>query len=1170
MTDYREQLRGIRTFPMLVRFLRDELQWPIDSAAADFEDLTFHYTPEELGIDAASAANIEEIKQLRRLSPNQPWGVFFIKFEPKRLPVIALRRILGRLVVKKRMTAGGGERPRWSADDLLFISNYGAGNERKISFAHFSQNPKKTDLPTLKVLAWDDLDTPLHLDYAANILVEKLAWPKSEDESDKAAWRQRWRSAFELEHREVVTTSRALAVHLAALAGRIRARIREVLAIETDAGPMKALMKAFREALVHDLDADSFADMYAQTIAYGLLSARIANPKAASADGLTAQMPVTNPFLKELMQAFLRVGGRPPENPSSAALDFDELGVNEVVELLDDANMEAVVRDFGDKNPQEDPVIHFYELFLKEYDPEEKLRRGVFYTPRPVVTYVVRTVDALLVADFDLHDGLADTTTWGELAKDRKGFEIPDGVDPGQAFVQILDPATGTGTFLVEVIDLIHRRMQEKWRMQGQGDKQIDALWNEYVAKHLLPRLHGYEILMAPYAIAHLKVGLKLHETGYRFESDERARIYLTNSLEPAHDFSGQFEFIIPALAHEATAVSEVKRAQRFTVVMGNPPYSVSSQNAGSWITDLLDSYKADVRHETNIQPLSDDYIKFFRLGQDVVTRSGVGVLSYVSNHTFLSGLIHRGMRKDMLKDFDKVLVLDLNGSALLGLVSPDGRIDKNVFDIQQGVAITDFVRKPRDRTDQVLPPVAFSSLWGDRKRKYAFLLNESISTAGYEPIVPLRPNYFFVPAAPPDASYESWPSLLDVFTTHATGFVTGRDEVLIRFESEPIKTFSTDLHSKQVSDAELERRYGIADTSGWPVAARRAALQSESLISLIDTIRLVQYRPFDRRYTLFSPFLQRARFENMRHMLEPTLGLVASRMIKGERPAHFYVTRDPIEKILISPKTSNNAVLFPLHLSDRPSASGDGFHIGTRQRPNLNEDFVQAMGKALAEQTELDEPPQLDPAPSAEQLFYYMYSIFHSPEYRHRYADFLKIDFARLPLPGSPELFHRLTDFGHELVSLHLVESPVLDRPVTTYVGPAEPEVRRVGWSDNTVWLDATSGKGRSPVGGTIGFRGVSEAVWDFHIGGYQVCEKWLKDRKGRTLSDGDITHYQKIVVALNETIRIMAEIDLVIQRHGGWPGAFVAIASYSLAPRTNDHREPTDALEEGRRGDA
>ena len=650
-TDHRDRLRAIRRFDQLVAYLRDALGWPIDSD--DFEELTFEYDPqEELGIDAKNAAKIQEIKRLRPLAPGQPWGIFFVKFQPKRLPVVALRRILGQVALKKRASNHSSERQAWAADDLLFVSNYGEGQERRIAFAHFSKPPDAHDLPTLKVLGWDNLDTPLHLDAVARELTDHLTWP--DDEDDAAAWREQWRAAFTLRHGEVITTSKELSERLAALACAIRDRTKTALAIESETGPLTKLMKAFQTALVHDLDEAGFADMYAQTIAYGLLSARITDPARRTADDFAAHMR-TNPFLRELLETFLRVGGR-RGRAGGPGIDFDELGVSEVVDLLDDANMAAVVRDFGDQNPQEDPVIHFYERFLAAYDREQKVRRGVFYTPRSAVCYIVRSIDALLRTEFGLADGLADTTTWGEMVKRHENLRVPDDTSPTDAFVQILDPATGTGTFLVEVIDLIHKTMVEKWNAQSYAATEIQALWNQYIPRHLLPRLHGYELLMAPYAIAHLKIGLKLYETGYRFESDERARVYLTNALEPPGE--GQLTLgFLPALAHEAEASNEIKRRRRFTVVMGNPPYAGLSSNMGPWIRGLLkgrlpDGTVTSSYYHVDGEPLGerkvwlqDDYVKFIRLSQWLLDGTGTGVHGYITNHGYLDNPTFRGMR---------------------------------------------------------------------------------------------------------------------------------------------------------------------------------------------------------------------------------------------------------------------------------------------------------------------------------------------------------------------------------------------------------------------------------------------------------------------------------------------------------------------------------------------
>ena len=671
-TDHRAALAKIKRFDQLVAYLRDEMGWPIENGS-DFDDLTFEYAPEELGIDPKTAAKIQEIKRLRPLSPKQPWGIFFVKFEPKKLPVVALRRILGQVALKKRASANSAERAAWAADDLLFVSNYGEGDERQISFAHFSKAQDGRDLPTLKVLGWDNLDTALHLDAVARELTEKLAWPR--DEHNAAAWREQWRSAFSLRHREVVETAETLSIRLAELARAIRDRISTALAIETEKGPLTRLLKAFQSALVHDLDADGFADMYAQTISYGLLSARIADPTKGTADDFAAHMR-TNPFLRDLMQHFLQIGGRRGK-AGGPGIDFDELGVSEVVELLDAAKMEAVVRDFGDKNQQQDPVIHFYEHFLHAYNKHLKIQRGVFYTPQPVVTYIVRSVHEVLQTEFGLADGLADTATWGEMLKKHSGLKLPPLTDepgekhtisPDEPFVQILDPATGTATFLVEVIDVIHRTLVAKWKQQRLTDAQQRAAWNDYVPKHLLPRLHAFELMMAPYAIAHMKIGLKLAETGYRFGTEERARIYLTNALEP---WVRQLPLIgLEALAHEAAAVNEIKRHKRFTVVIGNPPYSYMSANLTSAAAALIEPFRyvdgQRIRERSALsleRSLQDDFVKFFglalRLRRDT---SSAFVLGFITNNSYMDSALHRGVRGEMMRLLNRIYLVNLFG----------------------------------------------------------------------------------------------------------------------------------------------------------------------------------------------------------------------------------------------------------------------------------------------------------------------------------------------------------------------------------------------------------------------------------------------------------------------------------------------------------------------------
>jgi hypothetical protein len=658
MTPDTNPLHSIRTFKQLVKYLKDELDWPIESD--DFDDLTFDYAPEELGLEKETAVKIQDIKQLRPLSSKQPWGIFFVSFAPKQLPIVALRRILSTLVIKKRQSANKSQQAAWRLHDLIFISSYGESEHRDITFAHFAEEHGTGDLPTLRLLGWDDEDTKLKLTFVESELRTKLRWP--EDECDIDSWRTTWSAAFKLRSREVIKTSQQLAIRLADLARGIRKRANAVLAVESANGSLRKMHAAFKESLIHDLSEDDFADMYAQTISYGLLSARVSRPAGIVADNLTDMVPVTNPFLKELLEMFLTVGGR------KGKIDFDELGVSEVVQLLRDADMESVLRDFGDRNPQEDPVIHFYELFLKEYDAKKRMQRGVFYTPRPVVSYIVRSVDDLLRTEFRLADGLADTTPWGEMTERHKDLTMPTGVSPDQDFVQVLDPATGTGTFLIEVIDIIHKTLLAKWRAEGHSEKKIDALWNEYVPKHLLTRLHGYELLMAPYAIAHLKIGLKLYETGYRFGSDERARIYLTNALEPPGDDQLVLDFL-PALAHEAEAVNKIKRQTRFTVVIGNPPYSQYSMNLNAAAKAHIEKFRyangQRIRARNALQlerNLNDDYVKFLGFSTELFPR-GTGALGMITNRMFLDSESLVGLREWFATHFRQLYVIDLWGS---------------------------------------------------------------------------------------------------------------------------------------------------------------------------------------------------------------------------------------------------------------------------------------------------------------------------------------------------------------------------------------------------------------------------------------------------------------------------------------------------------------------------
>lgn len=1135
--DHRARLANIKRFDQLIAYLRDEMGWPIDkSSFEDVDDLFYDFTADELGIDPKTAAKIQEIKRLRPLASHQPWGIFFIKFEPKKLPVVALRRILSQVAMKKRPSANSAERTAWAADDLLFVSNYGIGDERQISFAHFARSPDGHDLPTLKVLGWDNRDTALHLDAVAHELTEKLAWP--EDDHDATTWRDRWRAAFTLGHREVVTTSKALSIRLAELARSIRDRIKSALAIETENGPLTKLMKAFQSALVHDLDADGFADMYAQTIAYGLLSARIADPTKKTADDFAAHMR-TNPFLRELMETFLKVGGRRGK-AGGPGIDFDELGVSEIVTLLDEAKMEAVVRDFGDRNPQEDPVIHFYELFLKEYDAKKRMQRGVFYTPRPVVSYIVRSVDELLRTEFGIADGLADTTSWGEMAKRHKDLTIPEGVSPEQDFIQILDPATGTGTFLVEVIDLIHRTLVAKWKKQGHGEKKIDMLWNEYVPKHLLTRLHGYELLMAPYAIAHLKIGLKLYETGYRFGSHERARVYLTNALEPAHDFSGTFKFAIPALAHEAHAVNEIKERQRFTVAIGNPPYSGHSSNSGNWARELVERYRRIGKEELRLAQgkwLQNDYVKFIALAEVTLSRSGAGVMGLITDNSYLDGDTFPGMRHELLTNFSGIEVINLHGSLTRRETPPEGGADENVFDIQQGVGITIAWSKHRSQSRAKL---LVADLWGDRNHKFSILLTNGsrVHSFKWQTVTSFDERYLFVAVSLNDkdiVEYDAFDAIDEIFSENgrpAPGFLTTHDSFAISFTKKEMETNVETLLSSRTEE-EARESFKLCSQDQWQYRAAKKALGSGSWR---QQIRSCLYRPFDCRWTVYDPHVLVHRRERVNaHLLESgNIALLTTRMTKGDDFRHVFVADRITEVICLSSKTSANAFVFPLFLSDdTPVLRG----LNVEQRTNIAASIL-AFYRQLTGNTA-----------TAKRLFFYCYAILHSSTYRSRYNSRLIREFPRIPRPYNADLFDALAASGEVLVDTHLLRSDSRPMPLR---GEGDSIV-----SAGMPKFDGT--QRRVLINSSQYFDEVQPMVWDYKIGSYEVCRKWLTERRGRRLTTQDVSRFGAIVNAIERSISEQEAIEAAIARHGGWPGAFQIGESKSTTAKVLPFRPRT-----------
>jgi hypothetical protein len=880
--------------------------------------------------------------------------------------------------------------------------------------------------------------------------------------------------------------------------------------------------KSFKANLLPAFEPDEFADIYAETITYGMFAARFHDTdlNTFSRQEAMEDLPASNPFLKGL---FEYIAG--PGLPKRLVYIVDDL-----VQVMRASDPHSLFRDFGKFTARNDPFVHFYEDFLAAYNPKKRKSRGVWYTPEPVVDFIVRAVDDVLKTEFGLTDGLADTSKvtvdWDTGQGDPKTGK-PRTIKKEVHKVQILDPATGTGTFLAKAVQLISDRV--KARAPGK--------WSSYVEEDLLPRLHGFELLMASYAMCHMKLDMMLDQTGYKPSAKPpRLSVWLTNALEPAEREVRDLFF--QPLAEEARGASEVKRQTPIMCVIGNPPYSSSSQNTGAWITDLIEDYKytAGVHFREVKHWLHDDYVKFLRMAEDAICRTGTGVVAMITNHGFLENPTFRGMRYHLLETFDRIHVLDLHGNTTKGEHPPDGVQDTNVFDIQQGVSIAIFTKtsnkasKRKRGANNGIPPARLfhSEFWGSRLAKSEALFQRHVGHEGWDELQPSEPYYFFVPKdLRLESVYNRGFPITALMSERVTGVITARDSLAVDFDRQAELSKLHRFVDPARSDSDVRTEFfgtrstpKAGDTRGWDMARARQELAK---LDLHSVIRPVDYRLFDRRSIAYSPLLvDWGREVFMRHLIErPNLALVTCRQGVGAGWANAFLSDTVGDDSYLSNRSRERGYYFPLYLLSETDDLLSGTSK-TNLHPKLYAAICKAAGINPADQAGPDDDFRAaagEARPSEVKLFDYVYGVLHSPAYRETFAEFLKIDFPRIPYPPSPEVFRHVSEKGEQLRRLHLMEPAAIGDAPYVFKGDGDSTV-----ASGFPKFEA----GKVQINQDQYFDGVPKLAWDFYIGGYQPAQKWLKDRRGRALSFDDITHYQRIIKILTETDRIMKEIKL------------------------------------------
>lgn len=868
----------------------------------------------------------------------------------------------------------------------------------------------------------------------------------------------------------------ALAIELAKRTRMLRAVIAAQLSHEEKGrGPKISLagfFEAFRTHLIASLTPVEFADLFAQTITYGLFAARTRADNDFSRATAFNNIPTTIGILRDLFR-YISLE-EPPEQLAWC--------VDDIVAILAAANVSKILDDYYRAGRGEDPIIHFYETFLARYDPEKREQRGVYYTPQPVVDYIVRALHELLKTQFKRGDGLADTD------------------------ITLLDPAAGTMTFAASAAKQAVEEFENTYGGGGTAD---------FIRKHILKNFHAFELQMAPYAVGHLKMNFLLEELGCRLADDERAALYLTNTLEMEELKQSPLPGL-SALAEEARLANIVKKDTEILVVLGNPPYSGHSSNRGAWIRKLIEEYKivdGKPLGEKNPKWLQDDYVKFLRFAQWKIEQTGHGVIGMITNHGYLDNPTFRGMRRSLMQSFDDIYVLDLHGNALKRERAPDGSTDENVFDIRQGVAIAFFVRHADKRTKKCR--VRHANLYGPRKQKYAWLRKHGLKNIKWQTLTPAAPSYLFVPHdGELENGYRRFPSVSDIFPDNSVGVVTARDKITIHWSAEDAWNMARNFARMDPEVAREGWELG-KDTRDWKVAmAQQDLLASGPARAHVAPIL---YRPFDLRYTYYTGrsrgFLCMPRPEIMRHMLAgDNLALHVCRQTAAPGWQHCWIANTLSESCCVSNKTGEIAYAYPLYLyPDGDKNTLLARRDGPARKPNLAPALITALQKAYGKRS------------SPETIFRYIYAVLHAPAYRQKYVEQLWRDFPRVPFSANHALFTKVATLGKRLIELHLLTAPELNKPSCRFEGEGDARVAE----NKAQGFRYEPDKRRIHINQTQYFSPIMPEVYECRIGSYQVCQKWLKDRKTRRLSVDDIRTYCRLATAIASTLKIQQTLD-------------------------------------------
>lgn len=1068
-------LRRIRTQSDLFKYLGEELGWPLDVADMDEEHLTWEWLPEEVGIDPAEMSSLRRLRQLRPLSAGQPWGIFFVEFDRERLPVTQFRRVAQAFARRRSQRAPGDNRPRWDAENLLFVVTTGGDQTVQLHLLALWNRDGRAD--EIRSLAWRPRQgSDRHLARLHHELLPRLAWP-ADDQAVADAWTAQWREAFKLPNGAAISTASRLAEQMAACAGDLRDQIAEAMAAEAGSGPFTAMLGTVRSQLIADVDAARFADMCAQTLVYGLLSSRVTSPEDFGTSPVYSTVPLSNPFLEAFFEQV---------HDEASVLDLAGSGLDHLIADLRVSDVEAILDQFGTTAKGGDPVIHFYEEFLKQYDRKMRADAGAFYTPQPVVDFMVRAVDEVLRERFGLAMGIADSSTWAEIAE-RNGFDVPDGVPADQPFVTMIDPATGTGTFLVAWL----RQARESFLSGGGSESD----WSGHLRRQVLPQMHGFELMLGPYAIAHLKVALELYTHGV---ADAHVNVLLTDSLE--HQATqGQLGTMADPISVEGGVAAGLKALKRFTIVIGNPPYDREQKAVG----DTGKRKGGVVRFETpgiegspllqavtdpmskaglggQIKNVYNDYVYFWRWAAWQATElpPGPGVVAFITASSYLDGKSMGGVRHLLRQAFDELWIVDLGGEGRGALK------EENIFDIQTPVAIAVGIRTGSESSGSCV--VRYRRVEGGRADKFAQLRRVTLSSLSAR--VPGEALERFTPIS--DDEYYYWPQATDLFPWIRSGCMFGRTWPIAETKS-VLQSRWRELNSR----VPRRRPAAFVDSS----TGKTTTNEPKPLLSASGKLRAVHrlgaseepegftwygYRTLDRQWVIAD---------------HRVIDRAAADLWRSRGRRQVFVTTLTATKMGWGP-----AFAATPYIPDRDHFSKRGardviplFFDSQGEMANVTGGLLRSLSETFGRTA------------TAESLVAYVYGLGGTAAFSERFGGQLAeaAGPVRVPITSDPALFDEAVALGRDLLWWHTWgERFAPDKNARLPGGQAVEVVAVSGMPED---FDYGPESEELFVGNGV-FAPVSPGVWNFEVSGLRVLPSWLgyrmKNRRGKKSSELDL----------------------------------------------------------------